>query len=80
MKQSVCKFVFLALKEELAEEGYDAHELEALVKNYSWFLAREVTAFPKFKKLAIQVISHGREISSIEDDCREGNGGSKPCP
>jgi ubiquinone/menaquinone biosynthesis C-methylase UbiE len=39
MKQSVYKFVFLALKEELAEKGYDAHELEALVKSYSWFLS-----------------------------------------
>jgi ubiquinone/menaquinone biosynthesis C-methylase UbiE len=39
LKQSVYKFVFLALKEELGEKGYDSHELEALVKNYSWFLS-----------------------------------------
>jgi 2-polyprenyl-3-methyl-5-hydroxy-6-metoxy-1,4-benzoquinol methylase len=39
MKQSVYKFVFLALKEDLVEKGYDSHELEALVKNYSWFLS-----------------------------------------
>jgi ubiquinone/menaquinone biosynthesis C-methylase UbiE len=39
MKQSIYKFVFLALKEELGEKGYDSHKLESLVKNYSWFLS-----------------------------------------
>lgn len=39
MKQSVYKFVFLALKEELAEKGYDSRKLDALVRNYSWFLS-----------------------------------------
>jgi ubiquinone/menaquinone biosynthesis C-methylase UbiE len=39
MKQSVYEFVLLALKEELWEKGYDSRKLEALVKNYSWFLS-----------------------------------------
>ena len=39
MKQTVYEYVFLALKEELKEEGYDSHRLDELVKDYSWFLS-----------------------------------------
>ena len=39
MKRGIYKFVFLALKEELEEKGYEPHKLEVLLKNYSWFLS-----------------------------------------
>jgi len=39
MKRGIYDFVFLALKEELSEKDYDARKLEALVRNYSWFLS-----------------------------------------
>jgi ubiquinone/menaquinone biosynthesis C-methylase UbiE len=39
MKPDIYRFVFLALKRELEEQGYDSHEFEALKKNYSWFLS-----------------------------------------
>jgi ubiquinone/menaquinone biosynthesis C-methylase UbiE len=39
MKQTVYKFVFQALKDELGEKGYDSYEIEALLRNYSWFLS-----------------------------------------
>jgi len=39
MKPDIYKFVFLALKEELEEQGYNSHKLDALMKNYSWFLS-----------------------------------------
>jgi 2-polyprenyl-3-methyl-5-hydroxy-6-metoxy-1,4-benzoquinol methylase len=39
MKPEMYKLVFQALRKELEEQGYDSHKLEALMKNYSWFLS-----------------------------------------
>jgi ubiquinone/menaquinone biosynthesis C-methylase UbiE len=39
MKPEIYKLVFLALREELERGGYNAHEIETLIANYSWFLS-----------------------------------------
>jgi ubiquinone/menaquinone biosynthesis C-methylase UbiE len=39
MKPRIYEFVFLALRKELEELGYHAHEIETLMANYSWFLS-----------------------------------------
>ncbi len=39
MKKGIYEFVFLALKKELEERGYNALEIETLMANYSWFLS-----------------------------------------
>jgi len=39
MNLEIYKSVFAALKEELEERGYNARDIEALVRSYSWFLS-----------------------------------------
>lgn len=39
MKPEIYKFVFLALRKELEERGYNGHEVETLIADYSWFLS-----------------------------------------
>lgn len=39
MNRGIYESVFLALRRELEEEGYNAHAIEKLVANYSWFLS-----------------------------------------
>ncbi|HML04015.1 MAG TPA: class I SAM-dependent methyltransferase [Candidatus Bathyarchaeia archaeon] len=39
MKPEIYDFVLLALRKELEGEGYDPHEIEALIMNYSWFMS-----------------------------------------
>jgi|Deesub1362B_J571_1020462.scaffolds.fasta_scaffold00054_11 ubiquinone/menaquinone biosynthesis C-methylase UbiE len=40
MQPQIYKFVFLALKKELEEQGYRVEDIEKLQKNYSWFLSK----------------------------------------
>jgi len=40
MKLKIYKFVFLALKKELEEQGYSVQEVKKLVADYSWFLSK----------------------------------------
>lgn len=39
MKPKIYNFVFRALKREIKERGYNSHQLNLLIKNYSWFLS-----------------------------------------
>ncbi|MDH7478248.1 MAG: class I SAM-dependent methyltransferase [Candidatus Bathyarchaeota archaeon] len=39
MKPEIYNYVFLALKKELKERGYNAREIERLTSNYSWFMS-----------------------------------------
>jgi ubiquinone/menaquinone biosynthesis C-methylase UbiE len=39
MRPAIYESVFLALRKELKDRGYTAQEVEALVKEYSWFLS-----------------------------------------
>ncbi|MGQ9507344.1 MAG: hypothetical protein ACUVTB_05745 [Candidatus Bathycorpusculaceae bacterium] len=38
-KKGIYEFVFLALRKELEGRGYNEHEIETLIANYSWFLS-----------------------------------------
>lgn len=39
MKTKIYKFVLLALKKELEEQGYSSQEVKTLINKYSWFLS-----------------------------------------
>ena len=40
MQPRIYKFVFLALKKELEEQGYRVEDIDKLQRNYSWFLSK----------------------------------------